>query len=104
MAVEAAELTPIKSIVGGLGVSVVRDDAVVSCLWRLVRGDDGANILAPSALWHASWYLSLHLCHALLCLSQVYLVVVILIILSGATTDHSKEHFALLLRSWAVRA
>ena len=104
MAVEAAELTPIKSIVGGLGVSVVRDDAVVSCLWRLVRGDDGAHILAPVALWHASWHLSLHLCHALLCLSQVYLVVIILIILSGATTDHSKEHFALLLRSWTVGA
>ena len=61
MAVEAAELTPIKSIVGGLGVSIIRDDAVVSCLWRLVRGDHGAHILATVALWHASWHLSLHL-------------------------------------------
>ena len=61
MAVETAELTPIKSIVGGLGVSIVRDDAVVSCLWRLMGGDHRAHILATGALWHASWHLSLHL-------------------------------------------
>ena len=61
MAVEAAELTPIKPIVGGLRVSVVRDDAVVSCLWRLVRGDHWTHVLASCALGHACRDLSLHL-------------------------------------------
>ena len=60
VAVEAAEFASAEAVVGGLGVRVVRDYAVVACLGGRVRCDDGTHVSSASACRHASGHRSLH--------------------------------------------
>ena len=51
---ESAQLAPAEAVVGGLGVGVVRDHAVVSVLLRFVSRNDWATVLHALAHgWHA---------------------------------------------------
>ena len=66
VAVETAELASVETVVGGLGMSIVGDHAVVTRLSWDMSCDDWALICATSALWHAIRLLYLHLVQALL--------------------------------------
>ena len=104
MAVEAAEFASAESVVGGLRVRVVGDDAVVASLGGLVRSNDRTNILAASARRHTCGHLSLQFGQALLSRTHIILVLVILFSLGVAPAGQLDEPLTLLSSRWLVYA
>ena len=102
MAVETAELASAEAVVCALSVRVVGDNTVVACLGRLMRNDDGANILTSSALGHAILLLCLHFVHAFLRLTYVVGLVIVLASLVRRSTDKLEEAFTLLSGSGLI--
>ena len=100
MAEEAACITPVEPVVGGLAVSLVCDDAVVAALLDLVRNDDGPRVRASSL--HGLVRTGRHLSHALLSRVHVRFVLLILVILVHLSARQSNKSLSFLTRCWLL--
>ena len=80
---------------------LIRDDLVVTFL-GLMSDHGGAHVCSTSALGHGFGLSFLHLVHALRCRAHEPLVIIILVVCSGATASHCNETLTFLGGCWLI--